>query len=39
MNKAVHVCANCGSKVGPFIWHEGRWWCPDACIIRKRKRP
>jgi hypothetical protein len=34
----VKVCANCERKETQnhqLIWHDGKWWCPGACVIRK----
>jgi hypothetical protein len=37
--KEVNVCANCGRKDTQnhrLISHDGKWWCPGACVITKK---
>lgn len=27
------TCSNCGRKNNGLIPHDGKWWCPGACVI------
>jgi hypothetical protein len=34
----MNICANCGKKSKHLIWHDGKWWCPGACVVPKERR-
>ena len=36
MSQMKPHCANCGKRSGYLIRHDGKWWCPGACVVPQK---
>ena len=35
--RATLTCANCGRALKLAVYHDGKWYCPGACLVRRTK--